>query len=1013
MAYVLDTTKRAGTEGATAADLTFEEWFTADDGLQAGDYIMVCASNQTGINALTLTSTTGTWERLDNIDSPRVGTQMRSQLWWHKYDGTNLPSVPTAAGGASAAWVAFAWVVRDAPDVADQSWIDANARTEVSSAARVFTIDSVTTTAADCLLLTVFTSTGGSAFETPDNFWGVDLSVGRVGDNSATAAPVQRIVVASRAQYTAGATPTYDYVNGTPSGVRSQYWTIAIKNKTGGVKPVGIQNPPTRIFDYYANGNFASSLLLTSLSTIHATIDGQSTFAPASISGVISVQGVITNNPPILDWFRRIQITPPLSTTGISGVRWDLPAPTDYTTGLWCLFFQRANASQDDVGGVYHYFEDSSGNWSVYRFLNRTEGSLYNTLIRHLPDETRVDGSVTPPDLTDITKRGFAYHQISSNNAARLFHFRAECIQPFNAPLTLTGGGPGYPITARRVARMLSSGAAWNLAFIQGQGQQVITMPYQLGDGTVATYVDDEAQALEYPRVGGVLGYTVLQNRQEIRIKASASDTMLFDAGIKGTSREQDIIIDPSSNTSATYGFAVIFLGWKFTGKTGINVNGGTFIDCAEIDAKGAQYNNCVIKGTTSTNAAIAFDANSSMTGTTIDVTGANAAFHLELGASVTEFTLTNCTFIGIPGTDKVHVKATSGTVNITLDNTTLTAGDITSAGATVNLITPQKVVSIAGITAGSRLQIYNVTTATEIVNQVVAGTSYSAAYEEGTGYTTGDTVRVRLAYAGASSAKLPYTAQAIVGTSGWSILASQQADDVYASFGIDGSTVTEYVADFPNVQIDINDPDGSTRVDRLYAWFVYTQASDEDGIRQWFGGIVPEDEANFRIVTSVLDLKIDNASSTGVTFVDGRRLYRDDGASPLVASTTGGGSIAMFAGKVYTSVVSTASPVITGDISQVPAAVQTGLTAQGYTTARASKIDNADVAVSSRATDAGAASAVLASMAQDLARINELHLIHGLQADAPLRVAETSRTAGDITQAVTETNGAVVVTRQ
>ena len=61
MAYVLDITKRAGTEGSADASLAFEEWFTADDGLQAGDYIMVCASNQTGTNALTLTSSVGTW----------------------------------------------------------------------------------------------------------------------------------------------------------------------------------------------------------------------------------------------------------------------------------------------------------------------------------------------------------------------------------------------------------------------------------------------------------------------------------------------------------------------------------------------------------------------------------------------------------------------------------------------------------------------------------------------------------------------------------------------------------------------------------------------------------------------------------------------------------------------------------------------------------------------------------------------------------------------------------------
>ena len=256
-------------------------------------------------------------------------------------------------------------------------------------------------------------------------------------------------------------------------------------------------------------------------------------------------------------------------------------------------------------------------------------------------------------------------------------------------------------------------------------------MPYQLGDGTIPTYVDDEAQALEYPRAGGVLGYTVLANRQEIRLKASASDTILLDAGIKGTSRQQDIIIDPSSSTSATYGFAGTFLGWKFTGKTGINVSGGTFIDCAEIDAKGAQFNNCVIKGTTSTNAAIAFDANSSMTGTTIDVTGTNAAFHLELGASVTAFTLTNCTFTGTPGTDKVSVLATSGTVDITLSNTTLVAGDITSAGATVNLIAPSDDLTVTSNESGTLLQVF--TTGTQTVLASTTGTTLTYTHSSDT----------------------------------------------------------------------------------------------------------------------------------------------------------------------------------------------------------------------------------------------------------------------------------------
>jgi len=273
----------------------------------------------------------------------------------------------------------------------------------------------------------------------------------------------------------------------------------------------------------------------------------------------------------------------------------------------------------------------------------------------------------------------------------------------------------------------------------------------------------------------------------------------------------------------------------------------------------------------------------------------------------------------------------------ITLANGAQFVGTRTDANGTV---APPKTVSVTGLTAGSRLRIYNNTTSTEVVNQIVAGGSYSATYNEGTGYTTGNTLTITAAWQSGTSAKLPFSTQVVVGSTGWSALVTQQDDTVYNGIGINGSTVAEFTADFPNVHIDINDIDGITRVDRLYAWFVYTQ-STEEGIRQWFAGIVPEDEANFRVVTSILDLKIDNITSTGVTFTDGRRLYRDDNASPLVASTSGGGSITFFAGKVYTSVVTTASPVITGDISDVPAAVQSGMTAQGYTNSRAATLDD------------------------------------------------------------------------
>lgn len=902
MAFVLDVTKTVGTEGTTDTSITFADWFTADDGLQAGDYIMVCASNQTGTaTALALTSATGSWTKLDGIDSPRVSTVMRSQIWWHKYDGTTLPSEPTASNGANAAWAAAAWVVRDAPDVNDQSWVDVNARTDTTTSIRVHTIGSVTTTEADCLLLTVFTSSTGSAFETPDDFWGMDFSVVRAGDNLNISNPAQRVSVASRAQFTAGATTAYDYVNASPSGVRSQHWTIAIKNKVGGAKPIGIANPPTRVFDYFEDNTFTTaSSVLTDLSTIHATIDGQATFAPAIISNVGTTNGLITNNPPILFWYRNFTITPPAATTGVSGVRWDLPAATDYTTGLWMLFSQRDSINQDSPAGIYHYFEDSLGNWAVYQPITRVEGSRYNTLVRYLPDEPIVDGSVTPVDLSDITRRGVAYRQILSNTTLRRFNFARECIQPFSAPLSLIGGGPSNPITARTVARMLDSGGAWRLAFTQGQGQQVITMPFQLGDGTVATYVDDEAQALEYPRAGGVIGYAVAAGRQEIRVKASASDTILLDAGIKGTSRIHDFVFDPATSTSATYGTAGTFLGFDFTAKTGVDFVGATFIGCPEIDAKGAQFNNCVIKKTASVDAAISFDTNSSMSGTTIDVTGTSADFHIELGASVTAFTLTNVTFIGTPGTAKINVLATTGTVNIALSGTALVAGDVTSAGATVNFTGPQNTGRVSNIIAGSRIRVFNVTTDTEIANEIVSGTTWTYAYDEGADFTDGDIINVRLARCTGATATIGYEGTAVAGSTGWSLFADQADDTVYNTNGVDGTTITEFTFDYPNVQVDINDPDGTTSLTRLYAWWA-NERTTVDGIRTLIGGLIAEDPANYKVISSRIDLKLDNTSSSGVIFIGDLRLYRDDGAAPVVSSTTGGGSITLYAGKVYT----------------------------------------------------------------------------------------------------------------
>ena len=270
----------------------------------------------------------------------------------------------------------------------------------------------------------------------------------------------------------------------------------------------------------------------------------------------------------------------------------------------------------------------------------------------------------------------------------------------------------------------------------------------------------------------------------------------------------------------------------------------------------------------------------------------------------------------------------------ITLVNGATFIGSRTDANGTV---APANAVSITNIVAGSRLQIYNVTTATEVVNIINSGTAYSATYDEGVGYTTGNTIRVRLAALG----KAEYSINAIAGANGWSILADQVEDTVYTAFGLNGSTVTGFVADYTDDEVDITVAADFSSTN-FYAWWNYNTTT-EQGIREFFGAVTALNQANIRFNVSVVDLHLDNITSTNLKQLDNRRLYRSDDAYPIKAPTTGGGGLDV----VWRNTILT---------------VEVG--GSGLTSAESSKLlaldtTNLDAAVSSRSTFDPASDAV------------------------------------------------------
>lgn len=277
-----------------------------------------------------------------------------------------------------------------------------------------------------------------------------------------------------------------------------------------------------------------------------------------------------------------------------------------------------------------------------------------------------------------------------------------------------------------------------------------------------------------------------------------------------------------------------------------------------------------------------------------------------------------------------VHITSSDGS-DFTTSYTVVGRSNVTGAftDATGRAVT----ITAPALIAGSRVQIYDLTTATEIYNGVLAGTGLALA----TTYVSSHIIRLRAEH----STKLPLETVGVLTSSGLSFLDVQDEDTVYLQAGIDGSTVTEFATDGTNIEVDINDPDGITTVQRLYAWMQHYQTTEE-GIRSvFFGALSAIDDVNFVIDQALVNMKLDNVSGIPLRVIGGH-LARKDGSTVIA---TNSGSIQMDPGKAYAISVSGSGGTATVDNAAIAAAVwgnatRTLTVAAGLTSAQEAKID-------------------------------------------------------------------------
>jgi hypothetical protein len=238
-----------------------------------------------------------------------------------------------------------------------------------------------------------------------------------------------------------------------------------------------------------------------------------------------------------------------------------------------------------------------------------------------------------------------------------------------------------------------------------------------------------------------------------------------------------------------------------------------------------------------------------------------------------------------------LHITSATGN-SFTTSYTVALTGPGAITGAYVDATGTKVLITAPALISGSRVQIYSVTDAVEVFNGVLPGAGLTLPVT----WTTDKVIRLRAEH----FTKLPLQTLGVLGSTGLQFLDLQAEDTVYAANAIDGGTVTEFVPDGPNIQVDINDPDGVTSVQRLYAWAQHYQTTSAGIASVFFGAISAIDSATYLIDQALANITLDNVTGTPVRVIGGY-LARLDGSTIIAAAS---GSIQMDPGKAYVAPV-------------------------------------------------------------------------------------------------------------
>jgi hypothetical protein len=303
--------------------------------------------------------------------------------------------------------------------------------------------------------------------------------------------------------------------------------------------------------------------------------------------------------------------------------------------------------------------------------------------------------------------------------------------------------------------------------------------------------------------------------------------------------------------------------------------------------------------GDISTSGSLDFGFNSNIVATgNLSASNSTLTGALQITAATPHIlSLTNCNVSGLT------IYKTAGYSNITVKCYGSTNAALITTGGGVTAIKAAPILA-PNLLAGSRVRVYNNTDGVEVYNGVLSNAGFSYEYA----WTANKSVTLTATYCVGTAAKLGLSATGVLTSNGVTFLNSQVDDAVYNEYAINGSLVTGFTADYTQDDVNLTTATNFAAAD-FYAWWIYNTTTEE-GIRNFFGGVVARDTANLEVQVPIVNLFLDNTTSTFVYQLDTIRFYRSDGAYPARTVTTGGGGITVnWLANVYVGTANVPTP--------------------------------------------------------------------------------------------------------